>query len=468
MAERSELAGGPTLAARVWARWPAPARSLAGAGGLVAAALATRGPAGLALAAALLVVLALAGVTMTSRTPRPAWRVFVGLVVGLAAAAGALHGADPAALAVVLLLQAAAGLAGPSRPTAVAGALAAGLAAAGAAWWFGAAAPGVWWLVPAAGVAFAGVTAQLLDTQARLERRMSSAPPAPAVGQTRAQLAQVQRDLDILTSQLRRESKQRRQAESQALEAIHTRNAFLAIMSHELRTPLHQIIGYSELLLEELEDGEPAGSAAQDIGRIHFASLNLLEMISNVLDLSKIEAGTTAISAEPVDPVELVEGLVQSFASAALRRGNTLRVRCPEGLGPLRTDRTKLRTILANFLSNACKFTQGGTIRLAVTPRDVAGAPWLEFEVSDTGIGIQPEQIERLFAPFVQADGGVTRRHDGSGLGLAIARHFCVMIGGEISVDSTPGAGSSFRVRVPRDYVDPRHAGHILTSLAAP
>jgi signal transduction histidine kinase len=143
-----------------------------------------------------------------------------------------------------------------------------------------------------------------------------------------------------------------------------------------------------------------------------------------------------------------------------------IRVRCPEGLAPARTDRTKLRTVLANLLSNACKFTRKGTIRVAVSQTTEGGTPSLVVEVSDTGIGIRPEEIDRLFAAFVQADGSTTRRHDGSGLGLTLAHHFCAMLGGEITVESTPGVGSCFRVRVPREFLDPRRAGHVLSSMA--
>ena len=268
-----------------------------------------------------------------------------------------------------------------------------------------------------------------------------------------------------MTSQLRRESKQRREAEAQALSALKTRAAFLAAMSHELRTPLHQIIGYSELLLEEIADEAP--TAAEDVRRIHLASLNLLEMIANVLDLAKIEAGTMVVATEPFAVGELIENLAQEFASQARQRGNVIRVRCPAELPPLHSDRTKLRAVLASLLSNACKFTRDGTIRVAVASVQLAGAAALEVEVSDTGIGMPPGDTVRLFAAFVQADGSSTRRHDGSGLGLAIAHHFCTMLGGEITVESRPGVGSTFRVRVPREFVDPRMAGHILSSTIA-
>jgi len=282
-------------------------------------------------------------------------------------------------------------------------------------------------------------------------------------GSSRARQVRLERELAAVSEQLRRESRMRREAEAQALSALKTRAAFLAAMSHELRTPLHQIIGYSELLLEEIADEAP--TAAEDVRRIHLASLNLLEMIANVLDLAKIEAGTQAVAVEPFALAELIENLVHEFAGAAQQRGNVIRVRCPEGLPPLHSDRTKLRAVLASLLSNACKFTRDGTIRVAVAGVVHRGAAALQVEVSDTGVGMPAGDIERLFTAFVQADGSSTRRHDGSGLGLAIAHHFCGMLGGEISVESAPGVGTVFRVRVPREFVDPRRAGHILSSM---
>ena len=384
------------------------------------------------------------------------------LIVATAVAGlgGACWGGAAALWVGVLLQQSAAGLLAPSLPAALTGAaLIGGAAAVGAAWSGSSLAV---WAGPLAGIAVAGAQARLLDALARAQPRAAT---SPRIGQTRAQLVRAERELAVMTSQLRRESKQRREAEAQALSALKTRAAFLAAMSHELRTPLHQIIGYSELLLEEIADEAP--TAAEDVRRIHLASLNLLEMIANVLDLAKIEAGTMVVATEPFAVGELIENLAQEFAGQARQRGNVIRVRCPAELPPLHSDRTKLRTVLASLLSNACKFTRDGTIRVAVASVQLAGAAALEVEVSDTGIGMPPGDTVRLFAAFVQADGSSTRRHDGSGLGLAIAHHFCTMLGGEITVESRPGVGSTFRVRVPREFVDPRLAGHILSSTIA-
>ncbi len=442
---------------------PDEVRWLLAAGAAAVAGLVLVSPDAVALGygAALLGVLATTGVV--SATSRPRWvrPGFVVVVAGLAALGAARWGGSGALVAALLPSQVAAALASSSRRSALAGAAAVGGAAIGAAWFVGAL--GFWAVTPVVGVAVAGVVSRLLDVVARLELR-AAAPASTHDSEARLRLEHAQRDLADATRELHREAKQRRQAEAQALAALKTRTSFLSVMSHELRTPLNQIIGFSELLLEELSDGA-AGDIAGDVQRIHFASQNLLEMITNVLDLAKIEAGTMAVSVEDVDVAELVENVVQSFAMQAHQRNNVIRVRCPNDLPRLHSDRTKLRTVLANLLSNACKFTRAGTIRVAVSVSG-QGASSLIVEISDTGIGIVPEQIDHLFAAFVQIDGSTTRRHDGSGLGLALAHHFCALLGGEITVESTPGVGSLFRVRVPREFVDPRRAGHVLTSMA--
>ena len=422
-------ATGAAASGRWWARvWvPAEARWLAAGGLALAVGLTAIDPRPVTLlyGAAVAVTLAGSGGGVQPWRPRRAWPIFLAVAAALAGGGAALWGGHAPALAAVLLLQAAAGLAAPSRRAALGGALGIGLAAAAAGHLARTLPLGASSLALLVGVALAAAAAQLLDA---LARRADADPPPRPLGETRIQLGQAQRDLALVTSQLRRESRQRHQAEAQALAAAKTRAAFLGIMSHELRTPLNQIIGYSELLLEEIHAGA-GDDAAADIERIHFASLNLLEMITNVLDLSKIEAGTLALGLETFDVGALVETVVQSFAAPAGQRGNVIRVRCPEDLPPLRSDRTKLRTIVANLVSNACKFTRAGTIRVVVAAVEHRGVPSLQIAVADTGIGIPPELIDGLFAAFVQADGSPTRRHDGSGLGLAIAHNFCAMLG---------------------------------------
>ena len=415
----------------------------------------------LALAAALAAVGAAAAAVSASRRTS-AWPAWLAAALAVCAIAAARLGGSLDVCAAVLLVQTLAAALAPTQRAGWAGAAALAVAALAAAWWHGDG------LAPAApllaGLAVALALGEVYDRLAQAEARAHMAAPRGEVGQTRVELERARRDLDVLSSQLRREATQRRRAEEQALDALRTRNAFLGVMSHELRTPLSQIIGYSELLLEELQ--ETGGEGAEDVERIHVASLGLLEVIGNILDMSKIEAGKQAVAVEEFSAAELVDNLVHSFGTQARRRGNVIRVRVPDALAPLHTDRTKLRTILGNLLSNACKFTEGGTIRMVVQEVELAGVGHVVFEVSDTGIGIAPEHIERIFAPFVQADPAPTRRHDGSGLGLAISRQFAAMLGGEITVESEPGKGSVFRVQLPRSYVDPRRAGIVVASLA--
>lgn len=254
----------------------------------------------------------------------------------------------------------------------------------------------------------------------------------------------------------------RRLAELQALEALRTKDAFLARMSHELRTPLNQILGYSEILLEESEDAD-AAQIRGDVERIHIAGRNLLEILDNTLDLSSIEAGKQQVQMEDVPLYDFLQELVDSTAAAARQRGNTVRLRCAKDIGTLRTDRVKLRKILGALLSNACKFTENGTVRVAVH-RDPM---MMRFEVTDTGVGIAQEALGRLFEPFYQADDSTTRRHDGAGLGLTLCKHLTTMLGGEIGVDSEPGKGSTFTLQLPHEFKSPRAAGIVFMSISS-
>jgi PAS domain S-box-containing protein len=261
------------------------------------------------------------------------------------------------------------------------------------------------------------------------------------------------------------ERKQTARALAEAKEAAEAANraksAFLANMSHELRTPLNAIIGYAEMLYEEaVEEGFTAFQA--DLLRIQGAGKHLLTLINDVLDISKIEAGKMDVHLETVDIADLVEVALASVRPLAERNGNQFVVICPPELGAMRTDATKLRQVLVNLLGNAAKFTERGTITLRVGRQEAgdrrqedpngpvrAPAPCLMLTVADTGIGMTAEQLERIFQPFAQADSSTTRRYGGTGLGLAISRHYSRMLGGELSVVSVPGQGSTFTVRVP-------------------
>ena len=228
------------------------------------------------------------------------------------------------------------------------------------------------------------------------------------------------------------------------------KSEFLASMSHELRTPLNAIIGYSEMLQEEAEDlGQPG--LVPDLGKINAAGKHLLELINAVLDLSKIEAGKMDLYLERFAVPALVEEIGAVVQPLADRRGNALVIACAPDVGDMRADLTKVRQTLFNLLSNACKFTERGTVSLAVRREwaPARGADEIVFEVTDTGIGMTEEQIGRLFQDFSQAEASTAKKYGGTGLGLALSRRLCRMMGGDITVTSAPGRGSTFTVRLP-------------------
>ena len=249
------------------------------------------------------------------------------------------------------------------------------------------------------------------------------------------------------------------EAKSGELEvASRHKSEFLANMSHELRTPLNAIIGYSEMLQEEAQD-QHAEAFVPDLQRINDAGRHLLELINAVLDLSKIEAGKMELYLESFEVAPLVRDVAAVLEPLAQKNGNRLQVECAPDVGAMRADLTKLRQALFNLLSNACKFTEQGVVTVSVT-REAAtaeGGDSIGFAVRDTGIGMTPEQMARLFQEFGQADATTTRRYGGTGLGLALSRRLCRMMGGDISVASEPGRGSTFTIRLPAEVREPVH-----------
>jgi signal transduction histidine kinase/CheY-like chemotaxis protein len=238
-------------------------------------------------------------------------------------------------------------------------------------------------------------------------------------------------------------------AKEVAEQANTTKSTFLANMSHELRTPLNAIIGYSEMLEEEAEE-RGLDDLGPDLGKIRAAGKHLLALINDVLDLSKIEAGKMELFLEDFELGALVKDVESTIRPLVEQNQNTLDVRCPADVGPMHADLTRVRQILFNLISNAAKFTKGGEIVLEVLPLRVKGREWLEFEVSDTGIGLSEEQMKRLFQSFSQADPSTSRKYGGTGLGLVISRRFAQMMHGDITVRSQLGKGSVFTVRLPR------------------
>ncbi len=242
-----------------------------------------------------------------------------------------------------------------------------------------------------------------------------------------------------------------------------TKSQFLANMSHELRTPMNAILGYSEMLQEEAQEDGLDGFVS-DLQKIQGAGKHLLALINDILDLSKIEAGKMDLFLEDFPIADMAAEVAATVEPLITKKNNVLHVHCPPEIGTMRADLTKVRQSLFNLLSNAAKFTEGGVITLDVR-RD--GGELL-FAVRDTGIGMTQEQIAGLFEAFSQADASTTRKYGGTGLGLAITRRFCRLMGGDCTVQSTPGEGSVFTLRLPVVVADPKQAAHTASGPSRP
>ncbi|WP_197090036.1 ATP-binding protein, partial [Crocosphaera watsonii] len=247
-----------------------------------------------------------------------------------------------------------------------------------------------------------------------------------------------------------------KKAKASAEEANQAKSSFLANMSHELRTPMNAIIGYSEMLQEEAEDlGQE--DFLPDLQKIHASGKHLLNLINDILDLSKIEAGRMEIYPETFDVSTLIQEISATIRPLSEKNGNSLIINCPDDVGSMYADLTKMRQNLFNLLSNASKFTEKGTITLNVNRYSKNDQDWLCFQVRDSGIGISSQQIDKLFQEFSQADASTTRKYGGTGLGLAITKKFCEMMGGDISVTSEIGKGSTFTINLPAEVTVPEN-----------
>jgi signal transduction histidine kinase/CheY-like chemotaxis protein len=244
------------------------------------------------------------------------------------------------------------------------------------------------------------------------------------------------------------ERKRAEESRDEAMEASRIKSSFLANMSHELRTPLNAIIGLTELLCENAPRFGTE-KALEPLRRVLRAGRHLLGLINDILDLSKIEAGKMDLTLETVTIQPVVEEVLGTARPLAEQNKNKLVLDSPEGIGSVYADNMRLRQVLLNLLSNACKFTKAGTVRLGVTRVEEAGQHWVDFAVCDTGIGMTEEQLGRLFQDFAQADASTTRQFGGTGLGLAISRRLCRLMGGDVTVTSEPGKGSTFTMRLP-------------------
>jgi signal transduction histidine kinase len=233
-----------------------------------------------------------------------------------------------------------------------------------------------------------------------------------------------------------------------AEESNRAKSAFMANMSHELRTPLNAILGYSEMLEE---DAESLGnqSEADDLRRIQSAGRHLLMLINDVLDLSKIEAGRVELSSEPAQVGSLMSDIAATIEPLARKNRNIFLTMTQDADATVYVDVTKFRQCLLNLLSNACKFTEGGIVRLRVDERMRDGTKWSCWEVNDTGIGIAEQDQAKLFQAFSQVDSSATRRHGGTGLGLAISQRLTKMMGGWIEFETKLGRGSTFTIFLP-------------------
>jgi signal transduction histidine kinase len=242
-------------------------------------------------------------------------------------------------------------------------------------------------------------------------------------------------------------------AREAAAAANRMKSDFLANISHELRTPLNAVIGYSELIEEELAD-QGLDVATADLHRIRAAGRHLLSLITEILDLSKIEAGRMELAPSSFKVVEMIGTVIDTISPLAKQQGNVLSVDIEAGLGTAYSDELRLRQSLINILSNACKFTSNGIILIRARRVIANDRELLRFEVKDTGLGMTPDQLARVFEPFVQADASISRRFGGTGLGLAITRKIMSLLGGEIEATSSEGHGSTFVLTLPAIATD--------------
>jgi signal transduction histidine kinase/CheY-like chemotaxis protein len=268
--------------------------------------------------------------------------------------------------------------------------------------------------------------------------------------------AQLQESYRVLEQKVEERTRELATANTELAQASRLKSQFLANMSHELRTPLNAIIGYTELLLEEAREGGREGNV-ETLDRVLRAGRHLLALVNDILDLSKIEAGRMELHVETYPIALVIHDVAGTIAPLADQNRNRLVVECPPEIGTIRADAKRLQQALLNLAGNAAKFTADGVITLGARRESIDGVDWVIMTVADTGIGMTPEQMSVVFQDFVQADASTTRKYGGTGLGLAIARRFCRLMGGDITVESELGRGSTFTLQLPAG-VEPARA----------
>lgn len=311
-----------------------------------------------------------------------------------------------------------------------------------------------------------GAKRVLLWNVDRLRDDDQSSTGTIAIGQDITDRIRSRAQLDHSAKEFERKNRELTAAKDTAEAANRAKSTFLANMSHELRTPLNAIIGYSDMLKEDQEDRGHT-EMIPDLTRIWSAGKHLLRLINDILDLSKIEAGKMSLILESFNLAELIEDAVTTISPLATRTGNSVEVHCSDDLGIVTADRTRVRQVFLNLLSNACKFTEQDTITMTANRILKEDIQHVVIAVSDNGIGMTADQLKNLFQPFSQADDSSTRRYEGTGLGLAISRRFCQMMGGDITVMSDYGKGSTFTMLLPAK-VDTSQAHTVHAPIQAP
>jgi signal transduction histidine kinase len=293
----------------------------------------------------------------------------------------------------------------------------------------------------------------LLGPVKEIEKRLDEV----AAGQFAQRVHVINRDeLGALASNVNRMCEELGRLYQQLELASKNKSQFLANMSHELRTPLNAIIGVSEMLRE---DAEALKQDTEPLDRVLGAGRHLLALINDILDLSKIEAGRMELHLETFPLVPVIEDVAKTIEPLAAKNENRVAVSCNGAIGKLHADQMRLRQALLNLMSNANKFTKAGTITIDARDNKENGRDWITVAVADTGVGMTPEQMGRLFQEFSQATSSTASKYGGTGLGLVISKRFCQMMGGDITVESEPGRGSTFTIRLPRTVEDAKVTG---------